>query len=294
MLTNLSSERPAPSWAFCCARRGRRSARDPRRTGRRRLQRRAPARPRGVAVAGPRWDARIHIAANASMSKQAIKPLLDHLEQRGYLKRVPDPHDHRAQRIHTTPRGQRLMATASAIITEIDQDIEANSGPAPTPSCARSSKTSRRSPRTPHDPLTDRAARNQRGGAASPGNRRHDRAASTCSSAPTSTQRSRCPQSIRSLSSGSSSCGRSSRPDSGQEANQRTPARTRLATQSGASATRRPSNARAGAAFGLTAKRAAAEARLNAAARRDGGRPTRRGRRSEGQSGGGGDGRLAA
>ena len=77
---------------------------------------------------GPDGLRAIDIAANASMSKQAVKPLLDHLEERGYLKRVPDPDDHRAQRIHTTARGKRLMATASAIITEIDQDIERQLG----------------------------------------------------------------------------------------------------------------------------------------------------------------------
>ncbi len=47
----------------------------------------------------------IDIAATASMTKQALKPLIDHLEQCGYLKRVPDPDDHRAQRIHTIPAG---------------------------------------------------------------------------------------------------------------------------------------------------------------------------------------------
>jgi DNA-binding MarR family transcriptional regulator len=88
-------------------------------------------RPRDLAVLqwpGPDGMRAIDIAANASMSKQAVKPLLDHLEERGYLKRVPDPDDHRAQRIHTTPRGKHLMAAASAIITEIDQDIERKLG----------------------------------------------------------------------------------------------------------------------------------------------------------------------
>jgi DNA-binding MarR family transcriptional regulator len=78
---------------------------------------------------------------------QAVKPLLDHLEHCGYLKRVPDRDDHRAQRTHTTARGKHLMAAASAIITEIDQDIERQLGPRThAPSCGRSSKNSRRSP----------------------------------------------------------------------------------------------------------------------------------------------------
>ncbi|MBV8955391.1 MAG: winged helix-turn-helix transcriptional regulator [Solirubrobacterales bacterium] len=71
----------------------------------------------------------IDIAANASMSKQAVKPLIDHLEVCGYLERIPDPDDHRAQRIHSTPRGKQLMTTASAIITRIDKDIEQQLGP---------------------------------------------------------------------------------------------------------------------------------------------------------------------
>ena len=70
----------------------------------------------------------IDVAANASMSKQAVKPLIDHLEERGYLTRLPDPNDHRAHARHH-PRGQQLMAAASAIITEIDRDIEHQLGP---------------------------------------------------------------------------------------------------------------------------------------------------------------------
>jgi DNA-binding MarR family transcriptional regulator len=89
-------------------------------------------RPRDLAILqwpGPDGMRAIDIAANASMSKQAVKPLIDHLEQRGYLERAPDPDDHRARRIHTTLRGKQLMAAASAIITAIDQDIERQLGP---------------------------------------------------------------------------------------------------------------------------------------------------------------------
>jgi DNA-binding MarR family transcriptional regulator len=88
-------------------------------------------RPRDLAILqwpGPDGMRAIDIAANASMSKQAVKPLIDHLEQHGYLERIPDPDDHRAQRIHTTPRGEQLMAAASAIITGIDHSIEQQLG----------------------------------------------------------------------------------------------------------------------------------------------------------------------
>jgi len=130
MLTDVSSEQPPPMLGILL--------RAPWQAIRARIHAELVAagfsdvRPRDLAVLqwpGPDGMRAIDVAANASMSKQAVKPLIDHLEERGYLERGPDPDDHRAQRIHTTARGQRLMAAASAIITEIDQDIEQHLGP---------------------------------------------------------------------------------------------------------------------------------------------------------------------
>jgi DNA-binding MarR family transcriptional regulator len=129
MLTDLSSEQPPPMLGILL--------RAPWQAIRARIHAELVAagfsdvRPRDLAVLqwpGPDGMRAIDVAANASMSKQAVKPLIDHLEHRGYLKRVPDPDDHRAQRIHTTARGQGLMIAASAIITEIDKDIERQLG----------------------------------------------------------------------------------------------------------------------------------------------------------------------
>jgi DNA-binding MarR family transcriptional regulator len=89
-------------------------------------------RPRDLAVLqwpGPDGMRAIDIAANGRMSKQAVKPLIDHLEARGYLERVPDRQDHRALRIHTTPRGKQLLATAGSIITGIEEEIAGRLGP---------------------------------------------------------------------------------------------------------------------------------------------------------------------
>lgn len=129
MLTNLSSDRPPPMLGILL--------RTPWQAIRARIHAELVAagfddvRPRDLAILqwpGPDGMRAIDIAASASMSKQAVKPLIDHLEQRGYLERVPDPDDLRAQRIHTTSRGKRLMAAASAIITAIDQSIEEQLG----------------------------------------------------------------------------------------------------------------------------------------------------------------------
>jgi DNA-binding MarR family transcriptional regulator len=129
MLTNLSSERPPPMLGILL--------RTPWQAIRARIHAELVAagfhdvRPRDLAVLqwpGPDGMRAIDIAADASMSKQAVKPLIDHLEECGYLERIPDPDDRRAQRIHTTARGKQLMAAASAIITEIDQDIEQQLG----------------------------------------------------------------------------------------------------------------------------------------------------------------------
>jgi DNA-binding MarR family transcriptional regulator len=129
MLTNVSIDRPPPMLGI--------RLRRPWQAIRARIHAELVAagfedvRPRDLAILqwpGPDGMRAIDIAANASMSKQAVKPLIDHLEQRGYLERVPDPDDHRAQRIHTTRRGKQLMASASAIITAIDQHIEQQLG----------------------------------------------------------------------------------------------------------------------------------------------------------------------
>jgi DNA-binding MarR family transcriptional regulator len=131
MLTDSSSDRPPPMLGILL--------RTPWQAIRARIHEELVAagfedvRPRDLAVLqwpGPDGMRAIDIAANGNMSKQAVKPLIDHLEDRGYLDRVPDLEDHRAQRIYTTPRGKQLLATAGAIITEIEEEIARELGTA--------------------------------------------------------------------------------------------------------------------------------------------------------------------
>lgn len=56
------------------------------------------------------------LAANARMTKPSIGYLIEHLEQHGYVERVPDPLDGRAQLVRLTPRGWELGKTTRRLV----------------------------------------------------------------------------------------------------------------------------------------------------------------------------------
>jgi DNA-binding MarR family transcriptional regulator len=78
---------------------------------------------------GPNGLRAIDLATNAGVSKQAIKPLVEHLESCGYLTREPDPDDHRAQRLRTTARGRRLLGEIREIGGRIEAELSERIGP---------------------------------------------------------------------------------------------------------------------------------------------------------------------
>jgi len=51
------------------------------------------------------------LAARVGITKQSVNELLQHLEQHGYLSRVPDETDGRARVIRLSPKGWRLQQT---------------------------------------------------------------------------------------------------------------------------------------------------------------------------------------
>ena len=55
-----------------------------------------------------------HLADRRGITKQSVNELLGHLEQRGYLLRVPDPADGRARVIRLTSKGWQLQKTIYA------------------------------------------------------------------------------------------------------------------------------------------------------------------------------------
>lgn len=70
------------------------------------------------------------LAQRAQITKQSMAELVAHLEQLGYVERVPDPSDGRAKLVRATDRGRELYAIARAVIQEIQAGWSARLGPA--------------------------------------------------------------------------------------------------------------------------------------------------------------------
>jgi DNA-binding MarR family transcriptional regulator len=69
------------------------------------------------------------LADLAGITKQSVNDLLGHLEQRGYLGRVPDPADGRARVIRLTSKGRRLEQTIYAEAGAAEMQIAEILGP---------------------------------------------------------------------------------------------------------------------------------------------------------------------
>jgi DNA-binding MarR family transcriptional regulator len=62
------------------------------------------------------------LAERAEMTKQSMAELVAHLEQLGYVDRVPDPSDRRAKLVRATPQGKQLYAIAREVVAEIEAE----------------------------------------------------------------------------------------------------------------------------------------------------------------------------
>jgi DNA-binding MarR family transcriptional regulator len=60
------------------------------------------------------------LSERAQMTKQSMGELVAHLEQHGYVERVPDPSDGRAKLVRATPRGHAVYPLARAAIAEVE------------------------------------------------------------------------------------------------------------------------------------------------------------------------------
>ncbi len=59
------------------------------------------------------------LARRARITKQGMMLIVDDLEQRGYVRRVPDPEDARAKVVRLTARGRRYVAEARRAVVAL-------------------------------------------------------------------------------------------------------------------------------------------------------------------------------
>ena len=60
------------------------------------------------------------LARRAHMTKQGMMLLVDELEERGYVRRVPDPEDARAKLVRLTARGRTYVAEARRAMAAVE------------------------------------------------------------------------------------------------------------------------------------------------------------------------------
>jgi DNA-binding MarR family transcriptional regulator len=60
------------------------------------------------------------LARRAHMTKQGMMLLVDDLEERGYVRRVPDPEDARAKLVRLTARGRNYVAEARRAMAAVE------------------------------------------------------------------------------------------------------------------------------------------------------------------------------
>ena len=68
------------------------------------------------------------LAERAGITKQSMAELVAHLEQHGYVERIPDPADGRAKLVRATTRGRAVYAIARDVIDDIEREWTAELG----------------------------------------------------------------------------------------------------------------------------------------------------------------------
>jgi DNA-binding MarR family transcriptional regulator len=68
------------------------------------------------------------LAERAQMTKQSMAELVAHLEQHGYVERVPDPQDRRAKLVRATARGQEIYEIAREFVGDVEAEWTAKLG----------------------------------------------------------------------------------------------------------------------------------------------------------------------
>ena len=66
-----------------------------------------------------------NLAERAGMTKQSMRQLVLDLEDKGYIKRIPDPDDRRATLVIFTVKGRRFIEDGYEVKKEIDEEYRA-------------------------------------------------------------------------------------------------------------------------------------------------------------------------
>jgi DNA-binding MarR family transcriptional regulator len=88
-----------------------------------------PAQEVVFAFLSPQGDRIVDLARRARTTKQAMGYLVAALEATGYLERLPDPRDGRAQLIRRTERGWAVNHTARQLAAELQEEWAMLLGP---------------------------------------------------------------------------------------------------------------------------------------------------------------------
>ncbi len=88
-----------------------------------------PAHDPVFALLRPEGDRIVDLATRAQTTKQAMGYLVAYLEEHGYVERVPDPTDGRAQIVRRTARGWEVQRTARRVVHEVQQEWAEQLGP---------------------------------------------------------------------------------------------------------------------------------------------------------------------
>lgn len=78
---------------------------------------------------GPDGTRLTELAESAQVTKQTAGALVDQLETRGYVERVPDPTDARARLVRLGPRGRDAQEVAQEVEAQVTDEWTRHLGP---------------------------------------------------------------------------------------------------------------------------------------------------------------------
>jgi DNA-binding MarR family transcriptional regulator len=67
-------------------------------------------------------DRVVELAEQTHITKQSMGYLIDYLEKHGYVERIPDPTDRRAQLVRRTERGWQVNHAAARLVQQLQQE----------------------------------------------------------------------------------------------------------------------------------------------------------------------------